>query len=1082
MKLILTFVDEKKGTFKLAIFWGVERFYCESDLLHFSINIKLFIMNKKFSTLFAGVALLGATSVFAADNVTSLVEGTNSGLYQLKTDGGQFLSINEDGKLSVVDAIEADNVASTLWCVTVTEENKGKAPYFDFVNKGAEALLSITMEEFAAGATATTVAPEVGGEVSGWAFSPTYETLVNEKPLYSYFTTDSVVGFVVDNGTVVLKKDLASNAATTFTTTFSLVEADAVTLNAEQINTKLGIQKKDAGVKLTFTPDASNTSLKNPFSQELFLAAQVEGEDFVYITRKEDAKALFVDTAYINTTGSMFLAFNYMEDLDELKDSDLEGHGQFLFTYFPTNDSLVIQVKSIIKEPTAGSWAATTATSITDNDDDFNYVTVQDLVKEDQIRVVTIGEKKETDIVLGFTSCKESDTDRVSLEDGVYFIRNAKTNKYYASPIHIDGEEAQWVSVDADEQNVNHMPAYQWVVLKTKTSEYFAATSPVDVANREYAGLNKNYQFTQAEGSSKYFCEAISATDSLVITKITDANVLGDEHLGYKYLTKDELMITNYAFNYFNPYTMEKYIAQVAGSNKLNVLQDTPTYFEIKPVNGNVAADYGYKVTADVKKRINGLAQLKRESYTIHTKNAVIALGEENNFVITDKTAASKFFFKENNQLDATCYYAFVDAEDVNADGSFNFKAGVADQSLTALLQQQVINEVRTSAFSIGLTDQPLYRRFNNVKLDGAVEGNEDATKLLKFKEAYVNDYLMDETNVNFKREGMSYLGIGAANIAEAGLSFNVRPYNIGKSAQYNIKPQYLIYVSETVNEGSENIPCDATNHKHMNADGEECGPEDCIHATPAVEGFNRYKLLVSFADSTDTQVVTEKQLYKFGKYVRVGFVDAVEQDSVIYILGNTFATVATKDLSMDDVKKALEAKKISSINMKATVKEDKHHNYTWSFRYIDPTKAANEVEEDRAFLIESNAVAPIAPKNAAWIKNQNNCLVLSAMDASFDDAKTGGDAALIFNIEKGAADDMATDNESISASEVSVVATNGAVIIKGAEGKTVAISNVLGQTIANTVITSSEATISVPAGVVVVAVEGEAAVKAIVK
>ena len=375
-----------------------------------------------------------------------------------------------------------------------------------------------------------------------------------------------------------------------------------------------------------------------------------------------------------------------------------------------------------------------------------------------------------------------------------------------------------------------------------------------------------------------------------------------------------------------------------------------------------------------------------------------------------------------------------------------------------------------------------MYRRFNNVKLDGAVEGNEDATKLLKFKEAYVNDYLMDETNVNFKREGMSYLGIGAANIAEAGLSFNVRPYNIGKSAQYNIKPQYLIYVSETVNEGSENIPCDATNHKHMNADGEECGPEDCIHATPAVEGFNRYKLLVSFADSTDTQVVTEKQLYKFGKYVRVGFVDAVEQDSVIYILGNTFATVATKDLSMDDVKKALEAKKISSINMKATVKEDKHHNYTWSFRYIDPTKAANEVEEDRAFLIESNAVAPIAPKNAAWIKNQNNCLVLSAMDASFDDAKTGGDAALIFNIEKGAADDMATDNESISASEVSVVATNGAVIIKGAEGKTVAISNVLGQTIANTVITSSEATISVPAGVVVVAVEGEAAVKAIVK
>lgn len=1045
-------------------------------------------MNRKFSTLLAGVALLGATSVFAADDVTSLVEGTNSGLYQLKAGVDEYLSIDADGKLSVVKTadLDADNVASTLWCVTVTEQNKGKAPYFDFVNKGAEALLSITMEEFAAGKEETTDAPVVGGEISGWAFSSTYETLEGTKPLYSYFTADSVVGLAVDGGNVILKKTLASKASATFTTTFTLVKADAITLNATQINTKLGIQKADAGVKLTFDPDANKTSLKNPFSQELFLAAPVDGEDFVYITRKADAKALLVDTSYINTTGSMFLAFNYMKDLTTLKASDLENQGKFLFTYFPTNDSLVIQVKTIIEAPAADAdgtcWKYGANVTITGNTDDYNYVTVQDLVSGDEIRVVTIGEKKETDIVLGYTSCKESDTDRVSLADGLYFIQSAANNKYMASPIHIDGERADWVTVDANEQNVNHMPAFQWVVLKTKTSDYFQKTSPVTATNREYPTLSKTYQFTQAAGSSKYFCEDISTTDSLVITPITDTKVLGDEYLGYRYLTGDELMITNYAFNYFNPYTMKKYIAQVAGSNTLNVLQETPTYFEIKPVGDNVAADYGYTVTADVKSKIKGLAQLKRVAYTINTKNASIVLGDENNFVITDKGAASQFFFKENNQLDETCYYAFVDAANVNADKSFEFKAGVADQSLTALLQQQVINEVRTSAFSIGLTDQPLYRRFNHVELDGAVAGNEDATKLLKFKEAYVSDYLMDETNVNFKREGMNYLGIGAANIAKAGLSFNVRPFNIGKSAQYQIKPQYLIYVSEAVNEGSENIPCDATNHKHMNAAGEECGPEDCIHATPAVEGFNRYKLLVSFADSTDANVVTEEQLYKFGKYVRVGFVDAVEQDSVIYVLGNEFADVATKDLKMDDVKAALKAKQISSIDMKAAVKDDKHHNYTWSFRYIDPAKAANEVEEDRAFLIESNAESAIAPKNAAWIKNQNNCLVLSDMDASFDDAKTGGDAALIFNIEKGAADDMATDNEGISTSEVSVVATSGAVIIKGAEGKKVAISNVLGQTIANTVLSSDNATISVPAGVVVVAVEGEAAVKAIVK
>ena len=74
------------------------------------------------------------------------------------------------------------------------------------------------------------------------------------------------------------------------------------------------------------------------------------------------------------------------------------------------------------------------------------------------------------------------------------------------------------------------------------------------------------------------------------------------------------------------------------------------------------------------------------------------------------------------------------------------------------------------------------------------------------------------------------------------------------------------------------------------------------------------------------------------------------------------------------------------------------------------------------------------------------------------------------------------TANEGVNVSEVSVIASEGKVIINGAQGKAVVISNILGQTIANTVISSDNATIAAPQGVVVVAVEGEAAVKAIVK
>ena len=88
----------------------------------------------------------------------------------------------------------------------------------------------------------------------------------------------------------------------------------------------------------------------------------------------------------------------------------------------------------------------------------------------------------------------------------------------------------------------------------------------------------------------------------------------------------------------------------------------------------------------------------------------------------------------------------------------------------------------------------------------------------------------------------------------------------------------------------------------------------------------------------------------------------------------------------------------------------------------------------------------------------------------------------LIFNIEEGKADDMATDNEVIATSEVTVIAGEGNVTIANAAGKKVVISNILGQTVANTVIASDNAVIAAPQGVVVVAVEGEEAVKAIVK
>ena len=73
------------------------------------------------------------------------------------------------------------------------------------------------------------------------------------------------------------------------------------------------------------------------------------------------------------------------------------------------------------------------------------------------------------------------------------------------------------------------------------------------------------------------------------------------------------------------------------------------------------------------------------------------------------------------------------------------------------------------------------------------------------------------------------------------------------------------------------------------------------------------------------------------------------------------------------------------------------------------------------------------------------------------------------------------TSNDKIAAeSAISVIANDGTVTIQGAAGKSVVISNILGKVVAETVLSSDNATIAVPAGIVAVA--GEAAVKVVVK
>ncbi|MCF2603594.1 hypothetical protein JQM84_07830 [Parabacteroides distasonis] len=118
------------------------------------------------------------------------------------------------------------------------------------------------------------------------------------------------------------------------------------------------------------------------------------------------------------------------------------------------------------------------------------------------------------------------------------------------------------------------------------------------------------------------------------------------------------------------------------------------------------------------------------------------------------------------------------------------------------------------------------------------------------------------------------------------------------------------------------------------------------------------------------------------------------------------------------------------------------------------------EADDEGGYYISSD-------KTGNYLRNANGVLVFTS-----DKNK-----ALVVSVNEG----DPTANEAIEAAGVQVIGGQGAVTVQGAAGKVITVANILGQTIANQVAASDNVTIAVPAGIVVVAVEGEAT-KVVVK
>ena len=1163
-------------------------------------------MNKKFSTLLCASLLLGSAFTVNAADLTSAQRGANAGqvpyltsatpagVYQLraKINGVEHVLVVEGDKYKMV-AVNASglDVKTTLWCVQITEsENKGQEPIYDFINKSTGAILAFDE----AGVSA------VGQSFGGWAFSPTWTKdggkLKAGMPMYTYTEADKVLLMQVDPetglvSTKAVNADVAYRERPTTDVTgtvdhtvlgtlkLTLFNAGTYVLSADEINEYL----KDNKNKLTFTPDA-NADV-NPFSANEIKALATTGNaaadhNFVYIVKKDDKEKTYlkVDTA-ANGVGIEFLKFGWSDT--EVKGYEnavttdmLAKQHEFLFTYRPSVDSLFIQVKEArMRDNTKpagekGYWkdapvynyannygvggSATTYVyhdiwcEDADKNADQLFVKLQNYTVAE--RIATIGYKAiNTKIGFGLNGCVAS-SDKTSLDEGLYIIKNAK-GQVLAAPIHLNDDdannEAQWVTLD--EQDPTHMPAYQWVVTKVYTADKAKATSPVNFENREYP-VKLNATSVQLRLNEKgeivgnaTFNGVNKDLTKATFTRITDTKILGDKKLGYRYIPTDSLMVNKYVFNYLNPFTDSYWMANGADKDSVNYVKETASRYMLE--EGSTSGyGYGYGKADDSKEgkvlaRL-GIARLERTNYVVKTvdgeKSLVEAYNEKysmgvHNYgqtIVDNKYAVDTFFFKENNHYGEKHFYAIVESypvkegnawkraiiKNASSDEAFDkltHKVGTADDGKSAVLKVQILNETRTSAFTVEPDNTPLYRRFNNELLG---EKKNDAADSIIFKEKIRGEYLMDEWNENLQDKTVDYAGIWNKDKANGKLVFHVDTAWVKRGLGY-IKPQYLISVARQDQHLSiVTHPC-TEGTPHIKPDGTPTeDPYECVHATRSTVGFAYGKYLVNFSDSVKANGFDAPYMDIKGGYTRVGFVPAIKMGDTLVVLTNGFEKVEPAKIDTAKILKFYKENRL--MDRVIDLRSDAHKNVTWSFRYVSPLKAAQayvdgEEGENNEFLFESNIYdkngteisgstdagkanltngteatkGSIAPEFAAWLKMQNGCLVLTRGDSKFDAAKTGSDGALIFNaIRPTEKDDMVTSNDEVSVEGVAVVAGNGTVTVQGAAGKSVVVTNILGKVVAETVLTSDNATIAVPAGIVAVAIDGEEAVKAIVK
>ena len=676
---------------------------------------------------------------------------------------------------------------------------------------------------------------------------------------------------------------------------------------------------------------------------------------------------------------------------------------------------------------------------------------------------------------------------RFKPEVGLYFIKSKNTGKYIVA--NYEGK-LQYDVPETGAQDYNDMPATMFVVERQgcdngtrsliNNREYGKAWMPA-FQGQLYEDKDGIYIIDKANyGTTFGNDQKLTIDDHFEFIKVEDEDALTSDKHGYQYLDPETLPYTEYSIHY-NLNANDNIYLNVDNDNFVKGSEGANTYYELATVNPidnskTFVNVFGYAGGTD-------LPLLERQAYVLKVRDAnlidndttYVALVTENGQneyykamgikdIRAGKGQLAQFYLKADQVNEETKYYTLVDIRyntylaDVR-NGERIAKYVDANGFISHMDMDNQPSE-RLSAFALTVNDRPLYREVTDETIN-----------------------LFNNQNEKAVEDGM-FLGFAKDNSKNGAMA-------VERLATDNARmPQYLLgFDKYSIADG---YWCENNTHGYF-ATEDEAKAKDENHYVK-YNGYTTGRYLVNFVDSVlpGSHAYNKPDQYTYkGVAVRLGFVEGVHMvitaDEAKYIneflgteiaAGEYFFTLVgghtLADLKNEQgyiIPEKLFSAEYTKMNTYTT---GKHNNWSFSFRLVD--------DNQDNFLVESNlpGVSSIGSMEGAWIKDYENVPVVSYIDGNHstieieasDLKKDNVTDGTIFTLE--ATDEEATANETIAAGNVVVAGVNGAVVVKGAEGKNVIVSTILGKVVANEVVSSDNTTIAAPQGVVVVSVDGE--------